>query len=129
MMSIVIDKNKIFQFDLKIDYLSSSDTLNKKIKINKNGSSTLTIFYVDRDFETMSRIIEECSIINSVNGKPLLRSSTFIKLIVQNFIKRIKLSSEHEEFDIMISNDMISKIHYDIVKLVSKTWLEITSRT
>lgn len=127
-MNILIDKNQILEYTVNGKYEINEQSQNLKFKTSQDCNAQLTIYYVDRDFDNMSRIIEDCSIINSVNGKPLLRASTFIRKIVLTFVKRIKLKTENKEIDIIVNNENIDRMHYDFVKFISKKWLELTNR-
>lgn len=128
-MSILVNKDQIFEYTINGTYDICEKTNSKKFKQSKENTAQLTIYYVERDFDSMSKIIEDCSIINSVTGKPLLRASSFIKKIAETYIKRVILKSETEEIDILINSSSVSKMHYDFVKLISSKWLELTSRT
>ena len=75
----------------------------------------------------MSKVIEDSSIINSVTGKPLLRTSILCKLVVSNFIKTIIIDDGNSEETIDVSNENINYMQYDIVKEITKKWLEMTS--
>lgn len=124
-MSIVVDKNKLFnyQFNGKFKYLNDQVI---GFKIDENGDVSLNFIFTGRDFETMSKIIEDCSIINSVTGKPLLRSGLFTKLILLNFVKEINLVSEFQNFQISVNQSTLNNLHYDIVKCIAMKWLELT---
>jgi diphthamide biosynthesis methyltransferase len=74
----------------------------------------------------MSKIIEDASIINSVNGKPLLRSSVFCKSILISFFKELQVISDKENAIYSVNQDLINKMQYDIVKNLATRWLEIT---
>ena len=45
----------------------------------------------------MSNIIEEATIINSVTGNPLLRTSVLCKSIIVNFFSVIRIKDEENE--------------------------------
>jgi len=96
-------------------------------KIDDNGSYTLKAKAKGRDFETMSKIIEDSSIINSVNGKPMLRTSVLCKNIILKFITEITIESEELSSDIVPTTENIKDMDFNIVKHISKKWLEITS--
>jgi hypothetical protein len=81
---------------------------------------------VGRDFETMSSVIEEASIINSVTGKPLLRSKIFCKLIVSKFVKQIIINSENDQTFLSVNSDTLNNMPYDLVKNIAMKWLSVT---
>ena len=125
-MGIFVNNNL---FDIKIYYkeIYHNDIL-VSVKILNNyedGAFTILCKAKGRDFETMSKILEESTILNSITGSPMLRISQFYKLVMRNFIKKMIISSEiDEEIDITAEN--INNMHYDIVKNISKNWMMIT---
>lgn len=125
-MSIFIDKNKLFQIEINGNYIT--DALGNSIgfKINQNGDINITAYASGRDFERMSKIIEDASIINSVTGKPLLRSSVFCKMIILYFFKEIHVKNYDNISKIQINQETIKNIQYDLIKKLSQKWLEIT---
>lgn len=124
-MSILVDKNKTYFITLNGYY--KKDDRNNVIGFKLGqGDVELKCSVVNRDFESMSKIIEECSIINSVSGKPLLRSGLLSKLIVLNYFKQIEVSSPEENYTIKVNKDTINNLHYDLVKCLAMKWLNFT---
>jgi hypothetical protein len=74
----------------------------------------------------MSNIIEEATIINSVTGNPLLRTSVFCKNIITNFFSVIKIKDGDNEETYYPDSNNVSMIRYELVKALSKKWLEMT---
>jgi hypothetical protein len=77
----------------------------------------------------MSNIIEEATIINSVTGNPLLRTSILCKLIVSNFFSSVRVKDPDEE-EVQVyypDTHSVSLMRYELVKALSKKWLEMTS--
>jgi hypothetical protein len=75
----------------------------------------------------MSSIIEEATIINSVNGKPFLRNKILCYQIMLNFIKSIRVvDNENEEYH-TVNEFTINNMEYHLVKMICKKWLELTS--
>jgi hypothetical protein len=124
-MSILVDKNKTFTLSFNGSFKTDNSNNIIGFKIN-DGDVLLKAHVTGRDFESMSKVIEECSIINSVTGKPLLRSSLLCKLILLNYFKKIEIESKEENSVIVINKDSVNKIHYDIVKFLAMKWLEFT---
>lgn len=125
-MSIFVDRNKFFIIEIIGRYIYDNNSDNIGFKIDKDGDVTIKASASGRDFETMSKIIEDASIINSVNGKPLLRSSVFCKSILLSFFRELQVSSEHENSVYPMNKDLVNKMQYDIVKNLATKWLEIT---
>jgi hypothetical protein len=87
----------------------------------------------------MSAIIEEATIINAVTGNPLLRTSVLCKLVIVSFFSTIKLikkvEEENEEGEVVIVDNEeifypdksnVGQIRYELVKALTKKWLEAT---
>ena len=66
-MSIFIDRNKLFIVKVVGIYIHDTNGNNIGFKIQKDGDVVIEASASGRDFETMSKIIEDASIINSVN--------------------------------------------------------------
>lgn len=96
------------------------------VKVCNSSKSKITCLAKGRDFETMSKILEESTVLNSINGSPMLRTSNFYKLVIKNFFKEIKVVTDEEEEIIEITLDNINKIHYNLVKTIAKKWMIIT---
>lgn len=125
-MNILIDKNKLFEINLSGFSVIDSNDNYIGFKIDKNGDVSVLAKCSGRDFENMSNVIEEASIINSVTGKPLLRSKVFCKLIVLKFVKQIIISSSQGENIYSINSEVINNMPYDLVKNIAMKWLEVT---
>jgi hypothetical protein len=125
-MNILIDKNKVFEIKLLGFSVMDSNDNYIGFKLDANGDVNISAKCVGRDFENMSNVIEEASIINSVTGKPLLRSKVFCKLIVSKFVKQIIVSSDQGETIYSITSELINNMPYDLVKNISMKWLEVT---
>jgi len=124
-MSIIIKPNETFE--IRINFYKIENEILSKIKIDKNGDCLLVCDASKKDFKTMSTIIEEATIINSVNGKPFLRSKILCYQIMLNFIKSIRVvDNENEEYH-TVNESTINNMEYDVVKTICKKWLELTS--
>ncbi len=125
-MSIFIDKNKLFIVEIKGNYIYDNFNNNIGFKIKKDGEINILALASGRDFERMSKIIEDASIINAVTGKPLLRSSIFCKSILVSFFREIQVNSEQENSVYPVNLDLVNRLQYDIVKNLANRWLELT---
>ena len=124
-MSIFVNPNELFE--IKLNFFKIEDDNLSRIQINNAGDHLLICEASKRDFKTMSSIIEEATIINSVNGKPFLRNKILCFKIMLNFIKSIKVVSEYSEEYFTINESSINNMEYDVVKAICKKWLEMTS--
>jgi uncharacterized protein YaaR (DUF327 family) len=68
----------------------------------------------------------DATILNSVNGSPMLRVSIFYKLIIRNFIKEIYILEDTNKTKVNITSESINNLNYDIVKSIAKKWMKIT---
>jgi hypothetical protein len=75
----------------------------------------------------MSNIIEDATIINSVTGNPLLRTSVLCKNIIINFFSVIKIKDGDNQETYYPDSHNVSMMRYELVKALSKKWLEMTS--
>jgi hypothetical protein len=124
-MSIIIKPNETFE--IRINFYKIENEVLSKIKIDKNGDHLIICDALKRDFKTMSTIIEEATIINSVNGKPFLRSKILCYQIMLNFIKSIRVVDDENEEYHTVNESTINNMEYDVVKTICKKWLELTS--
>ena len=74
----------------------------------------------------MSNIIEEATIINSVSGQPLLRTSVLCTKIITSFFSVIKIIEGDNVETYYPDLNNVSMIRYELVKALSKKWLEMT---
>lgn len=125
-MSILIDKNKTFDISFDGNYILDNNENIIGFKILKNGDVNIKCTCTGRDFERMSSVIENASIINAVNGKPMLRTSVLCRMIMINFVNEIQVSSNEGMQVYSVNTDLVNKIHYDVIKAISQKWLEVT---
>ena len=123
-MGIFINSS-LFEFEINFDELLIEDVL-VGIKVSNQGKSKLICKARGRDFDTMSKILEDSTVLNSVNGNAMLRVSNFYKLIIKNFIKEMYLITDDNKEEIIINSDNINSIHYNLVKAISKKWMALT---
>ena len=133
-MSIFVDASKRFELRLKCNIIKDANNEVICYRINPEGLTTISCDVKARSFSEMSHIIEEATIINSVTGNPLLRTSVLCKLILSTFFSSIRITELVEIEDEMkeqtevfypdINN--VNHIRYELVKALSKKWLELT---
>jgi hypothetical protein len=109
-MSIFVDAGKRFNLVLNCNVIR--DDNNEDVK--------------GRNFADMSNIIEEATIINSVTGNPLLRTSVLCKSIISNFFSVIRIKDGDNEETFYPDPHNVSMMRYELVKSLSKKWLELT---
>jgi len=133
-MSIFVDASKRFELRLKCNIFKDANNEVICYRINPEGLATISCDVKARSFSEMSHIIEEATIINSVTGNPLLRTSVLCKLILSTFFSSIRITElieiedeikeQTEVFYPDINN--VNHIRYELVKALSKKWLELT---
>lgn len=125
-MSIFVDAGKRFELKIncKIIKNDAGDVL--CYKIDPNGDSEITCDVKGRNFADMSNIIEDATIINSVTGNPLLRTSVLCKNIIINFFSVIKIKDGDNEETYYPDPHNVNLMRYELVKALSKKWLEMT---
>jgi hypothetical protein len=133
-MSIFVDASKRFELRLKCNIIKDANNEVICYRISPEGLATISCDVKARSFSEMSHIIEEATIINSVTGNPLLRTSVLCKLILSTFFSSIRITELVEIEDEMkeqtevfypdINN--VNHIRYELVKALSKKWLELT---
>ena len=123
-MGIFINSS-LFEFEINFDELLIEDVL-VGIKVSNQGKSKLICKAKGRDFDTMSKILEDSTVLNSVNGTAMLRVSNFYKLIIKNFIKEMYLITDGNKEEIIINSDNINSIHYNLLKSIYKKWMALT---
>lgn len=125
-MSILIDRQKTFEMSFNGSYVVDKSDNIIGFKINPKGNINLKCICSGRDFERMSSVVESASIINAVNGKPMLRTSVMCRMIMINFVNEIEVSSETESQNFKVTTDLVNQIQYDVIKAISQKWLEVT---
>ena len=125
-MSIFVNKNHLFDIEFTGEYVNDNLGVAIGFKECQEGKVKVVLKCLGRDFESMSQIIEEASIINAVTGKPLLRSGVFCQLIILHFVRNIQVITEYGEESFVISKELINKLQYDLVKSIAMKWLAFT---
>jgi len=127
-MGIFVNPNNIFEIEVYFNEKFINEIPVGIVILEKENSECSKILCQakGRDFETMSKILEDATILNSVNGSPMLRISIFYKLIIRNFIKEIYILEDTNKTKVNITSESINNLNYDIVKSIAKKWMKIT---
>jgi hypothetical protein len=131
-MSIFIDPEQTFEIIVKFVLKGGVNDTSSSIKILKDDEEhpdqiELSCDVSGRDFDTMSKILEEATIINSVTGAPMVRISVFCKLVILYFFKSWNLNDSESGKQVPINQDTIGKMRYELVKELTSKWLDLTS--
>ncbi len=124
-MNIFIDKQQ-FESHIFFDLKKDDNENICGFKTSENGRFKLSFKFKGRDFESMSKIIENSSIVNSFDGKPFLRTSIFIKSIFLAYIFEISIIEEDSVQKFIVNEELLNKLHYDFVKIIVSKWLNLT---
>jgi hypothetical protein len=125
-MSIFVDAGKRFELKLFCNIVKNENGDILCYKIDPSGQCEISCDVKGRNFADMSNIIEDATIINSVTGNPLLRTSVLCKNIITNFFSVIKIRDGENEETYYPDPHNVSMIRYELVKALSKKWLEMT---
>ena len=132
-MSIFVNPEETFpviiRFKIK-NVVNDVVTAVKILKANEESDEDTISLICDakgRDFETMSNILEEASIINAVTGNPMVRTFVLCKLIVLSFFTSWNLKDAETGNIVPITSENIGKTRHEIVRALAQEWLKITS--
>ena len=131
-MSIFVNPEETFPIIVKLKVKNQVDGVITSIKICKpdeEGDDIISLICdaKGRDFETMSQILEEATIINAVTGNPMVRTYILCKLIILSFFKSWNLKDSETGNLIPITNENIGKSRHEIIRALAQEWLKQTS--
>ena len=132
-MSIFVNPEETFpviiRFKIK-NVVNDVITSVKILKPNEESDDDTISLICDakgRDFETMSNILEEATIINAVTGNPMVRTFVLCKLIILSFFSSWNLKDAETGNVVPITSENIGKTRHEIVRALAQEWLKITS--
>jgi hypothetical protein len=89
-----------------------------------NNNYKLKFIATGPTFDIVSSALEESTYINHVTGSPFIRTSILYKMIFKNAIKQIEFPENEDLQSIDIKTADHSKMHYNLIKIVSKRWIK-----
>jgi len=132
-MSIFVNPEETFpviiRFKIK-NVVNDVITSVKILKPNEESDDDTVSLICDakgRDFETMSNILEEATIINAVTGNPMVRTFVLCKLIILSFFSSWNLKDAETGNIVPITSENIGKTRHEIIRALAQEWLKITS--
>ena len=132
-MSIFVNPEETFpviiRFKIK-NVVNEVITAVKILKPNEESDDDTVSLICDakgRDFETMSNILEEATIINAVTGNPMVRTFVLCKLIILSFFSSWNLKDAETGNTVPITSENIGKTRHEIVRALAQEWLKLTS--
>lgn len=81
-----------------------------------------------RDFDTMSRVLEDSTIINHITGNTMTRTRNLYRGIMCNFVKTWNLKDETTGKTLPITAEIVGKLHDEIPRSIAREWLRRTGR-
>lgn len=131
-MSIFVDPNETFPVMVKFRYISQIEGVVTSVAILPNdaegeGVQILVCDAVGRDFETMSKVMEDATIINHVTGNPMVRISVLCRLVIMRFFRGWNIRDQKTGQPVPINSETLSSIRYEIVRALAREWLRLTS--
>lgn len=123
-MSIFIDPNDTFEIRLRI-LQNKTRLLILDENDEREGSYLLICKATGRDFDNMSHILENTTVINHINGDRLLRSRILFKQIILRFFKSWNLLDENQNI-IPITEEILGRMNYKLVTALAKKWIRET---
>jgi hypothetical protein len=132
-MSIFVNPEETFPIIIRFKIKNIVNEVITSVKILKPSeeSDEDTISLIcdakGRDFETMSNILEEATIINAVTGNPMVRTFVLCKLIILSFFTSWNLKDAETGNIVPITSENIGKTRHEIVRALAQEWLKITS--
>ena len=127
-MSLFVNPNHTFDIKLKIRISDGADITVVSEEETSTECQELVFTCKGRDFETMSRVLEDATIINHITGTPMVRTRNFYRGIICNFVRQWNLVDEANGKPLAITADIVGQMHDDIPRIVARKWLQITSR-
>ena len=132
-MSIFVNPEETFPVIIRFKIKNGVNDVVTSVKILKSNdeSDDDTISLIcdakGRDFETMSNILEEATIINAVTGNPMVRTFVLCKLIVLSFFTSWNLKDAETGNIVPITTENIGKTRHEIVRALAQEWLKLTN--
>ena len=132
-MSIFVNPEETFPVIIRFKVKNIVNDVVTSVKILKSNeeSDDDTISLIcdakGRDFETMSNILEEATIINAVTGNPMVRTFVLCKLIILSFFSSWNLKDAETGNIVPITSENIGKTRHEIIRALAQEWLKITS--
>jgi hypothetical protein len=132
-MSIFVNPEETFPVIIRFKIKNVVNDVITSVKIlrpNEESDDDTVSLICDakgRDFETMSNILEEATIINAVTGNPMVRTFVLCKLIILSFFSSWNLKDAETGNTVPITSENIGKTRHEIVRALAQEWLKITS--
>lgn len=122
-MSIFVNKETTFPLNLKYRTFTNDEGQIVGVKVLDDSVEDASVLHCrvrGCDYNTMSQIMEQATVINHYSGKPVVRSVVFFRLMLLNFF--VAWDAKDEDGTTMpINDETVSMVHDRIARaLVSK---------
>jgi hypothetical protein len=89
-------------------------------------TKTLNCWATGRDFDNFSKILENSTIFNHINGESLIRRRVFYHSIITRFFKSWNIYDNQGNM-VPIESHVLNKMHDSLIRELAKKWLNATS--
>ena len=126
-MSIFVNEDT---FDLSLSYVVHKDDNGNIISASVAtpsdiGAEVLNCKVKGRDFDTMSKVMEDATIINHITGKPMVRSAVLCRLILTSFFVSWD-AKDKKGAPKSITMESVGQVDYKIIRVLARRWLRLT---
>jgi hypothetical protein len=90
------------------------------------GTTEIVCACAGRDFDTMSRILEEATVINHVSGAPMVRTRALCRGIIHSFVKGWNVVDESTGQPAPLNVETVSGMHDSLARAIARAWLDAT---
>lgn len=126
-MSLFIDPNNTFEIRLKIRTVDEAGIEFVSEDTVSDDCQEIICRCKGRDFETMSRILEDATIINHITGAPMVRTRNLYRGIICGFVRQWNLVDETSGKPLTITPDVVGQMHDDVPRAIARRWMQKTS--
>ncbi len=126
-MSIFVDPNALISLNVRYlelknekDEVIGAKILPELSPIEENEKQIICEAR-GRDYETISNILEECTVINHITGKPMIRSKIFRRMVIECFFVSWNQYDSNETM-IPITKITINNMFEQLVRALVNQW-------
>lgn len=126
-MSIFVDKNVTFPIILYYQVVKNDEGTIVGVKILKEDDPDAQKLICQArgcDYDTMSQIMEQVTVINHYTGKPMIRSKMFFRLMLLNFFVSWNATGVDGNSR-PITNESVGEVHDRIARAIIAKYIKI----
>jgi hypothetical protein len=130
-MSIFVDSRVTFPVKIRYASVYAPNGIAMGVRLLREdeqaeGATDIILDAVGRDYDTMSAIMEDATIVNHITGKPMVRSSVLCRLILLRFTKSWNVKELGTDNYIPVTSELVGRLHYNVAKALARKWLRLT---